>query len=74
VEELTILEIARLVLALSASDSEIRFIDLPTDDPRQRKPDVNRAWNELGWQPRTPVRAGLAATIDWYRAGRRRPS
>ena len=68
VEELTILEIARLVRSLSASDSEIRYIDLPTDDPRQRKPDISRAGAELGWQPRTPVREGLAATIDWYRA------
>jgi len=71
VEELTILEIARVVLGLAGSGSEIHFIDLPADDPRQRKPDIARAWNVLGWQPRTSVREGLAATIDWYRARER---
>lgn len=67
VEELTILEIAGLVVSLSGSESGIEFVDLPTDDPRQRKPDITRAWVELGWQPRTSVREGLAATIEWYR-------
>ncbi|MGV9877719.1 NAD-dependent epimerase/dehydratase family protein [Streptomyces sp. NPDC003006] len=66
--EITMLELARLVIALTGSDSEIRFIDRPTDDPAVRCPDVTLARDKLGWEPRVDAEEGLRRTIDWFRA------
>ena len=66
--EMTILEFARLILRLTGSRSEIVYRPLPQDDPRTRRPDISRAREVLGWEPRVPVEEGLRKTIDWYRS------
>lgn len=65
--ELTILEFAKLILRLTNSRSEIIYRPLPQDDPKNRKPDISRAREVLGWEPRVPVEEGLQKTIAWYR-------
>jgi dTDP-glucose 4,6-dehydratase len=67
-DELTMLELARLVRRVSGSSSEIEFRPLPQDDPRQRRPDTTRAREILGWQPRTPMEDGLRRTLEYFRA------
>ena len=67
-DELTVLELARLVKRVSGSDSEIEFRPLPQDDPRQRRPDTTRARDILGWTPRTPMEVGLRSTLEYFRA------
>jgi dTDP-glucose 4,6-dehydratase len=66
-QEMTMLELARMIRELTGSRSEIEFRPLPIDDPRQRRPDITRARQLLQWQPRIPPREGLARTIDWFR-------
>jgi dTDP-glucose 4,6-dehydratase len=66
--EFTMIELAELVLELTRSRSELLFEPLPVDDPRQRRPDISRARNLLGWEPRVPLRDGLARTIEAFRA------
>jgi dTDP-glucose 4,6-dehydratase len=68
--ELTVLEIAELVRDLTESASPITFVDLPTDDPKVRRPDISRAAELLDWRPETPVREGLTRTVRWM-AGER---
>jgi dTDP-glucose 4,6-dehydratase len=63
--EFTVLEIAELILELTGSSSPITFVDLPTDDPKVRRPDITRARDTLGWTPRTPAREGLTQTLRW---------
>ncbi len=65
--EMTILEFAKLILRLTGSRSQIEYRPLPLDDPKVRKPDITRAKEVLGWEPRTPVEEGLRKTIEWYR-------
>ena len=65
--EMTLLELAKMIVRLSGSSSEIRFIALPVDDPKVRKPDITRARRLLGWEPTVDVERGLRETIDWYR-------
>jgi len=64
--ELTIRQIAELVLRLTGSESKIVLRPLPVDDPRQRRPDIGVAERELGWAPRVPVEEGLKRTIDYF--------
>ena len=64
--EFTMVELAELVIELTGSRSELVYEDLPTDDPRQRRPDITQARRHLGWEPRVELRAGLARTIDWF--------
>ncbi|MBM3558657.1 MAG: SDR family oxidoreductase [Alphaproteobacteria bacterium] len=66
--EYTILQIAETVRELIGARVDIRFEPLPTDDPRQRKPDIARARALLGWEPRIALRDGLARTIDYFEA------
>jgi dTDP-glucose 4,6-dehydratase len=66
--EMTILEFAKLILRLTGSRSEIEYRPLPVDDPRTRRPDITRAKEVLGWEPRVPVQEGLKKTIEWYRS------
>ncbi len=65
--EMTLLELAKQVLRLSGSRSEIVFRPLPADDPRVRQPDITRARGWLGWEPRVDLEEGLRRTIDWCR-------
>ena len=64
--EFTILELAQLVLELTGSRSELIFQSLPSDDPKQRKPDISLAQEKLGWQPKTQLKEGLEATIAYF--------
>jgi len=59
-------EVAEMVLRLSGSGSEIVLGPLPEDDLRRRCPDIGRAREALGWEPRTPTREGLKMTLDWF--------
>ena len=68
--EMTLLELARRVIAASGSRSDVVFRPLPVDDPKVRQPDITRARHVLGWAPKVDVEAGLAETIAWYRRGR----
>ncbi len=65
--ELTILQFAQLILKLTGSASAIAYRPLPEDDPKTRKPDIARAKEVLGWEPRVAVEEGLTRTIAWYR-------
>jgi len=67
-DEFTMLELAELVLELTGSTSELVFEPLPTDDPRQRRPDITLAERVLGWRPEIGLREGLSRTHDWYRS------
>ncbi|MBI1763567.1 MAG: SDR family oxidoreductase [Acidobacteria bacterium] len=65
--ELTILQFAQLILKLTGSASQIEYRPLPEDDPKTRKPEIARAKEVLGWEPRVAVEEGLTRTIAWYR-------
>ena len=65
--EFTMLELAQQVLRLTQSNSELRFEPLPSDDPRQRQPEISLARSALGWEPSVQLEAGLAKTIDYFR-------
>jgi dTDP-glucose 4,6-dehydratase len=67
--EMTLLELAKQVLRLSGARSEIVFRPLPTDDPKVRQPNISRARDLLGWEPRVELDEGLRQTIEWYRQG-----
>ncbi|NBD19563.1 NAD-dependent epimerase/dehydratase family protein [Aquabacterium fontiphilum] len=73
-EEFTMLQLAEQVLNLTASVSKIVFRPLPSDDPRQRRPDITLAQQMLGWRPTVPLSEGLVRTIEYFRhqSGRRR--
>lgn len=62
--EITILELAQQVIALTGSRSQLVWRPLPQDDPMQRCPDIGRAREVLGWQPSVPLAEGLRRTID----------
>lgn len=64
--EFKIIELAQQVLALTKSKSELFFADLPADDPRQRKPNINMAREVLGWEPKTQLVEGLIPTIAYF--------
>lgn len=66
--EFTILELAQLVLGMTGSRAKLVFLPLPVDDPRQRRPDITRARDILGWQPEVMLRDGLASTLSYFRA------
>ena len=65
--EFTMLELAQLVLKLTKSKSVLKFEPLPSDDPRQRRPDIALARQSLGWEPAVPLEQGLAQTIEYFR-------
>lgn len=66
-EEHTILEIANKIKTLTTSSSEIKFTDLPEDDPTRRQPDITRAQKILGWQPKISLEEGLKETIIYFK-------
>jgi UDP-glucuronate decarboxylase len=65
--EFTILELAKKVIQLTGSKSEIVFRPLPEDDPMQRKPDISLAARELSWEPNIPLDEGLKRTVAFFR-------
>ncbi len=66
-DEFTMLELAELVIRLTGSRSRLSFKPLPTDDPRQRRPDIELAQRVLGWSPKVNLEEGLKATIAYFR-------
>ncbi len=64
--EFTIRQLAEMVIELTGSRSKIVNRPLPSDDPKQRRPDISLAQEMLGWQPRTPLREGLIKTIAYF--------
>ncbi len=65
--EFTVLELARLVLEITGSASDLEFVDLPEDDPAQRCPDIALA-RSLGWEPTVALRSGIERTAAWFAA------
>jgi dTDP-glucose 4,6-dehydratase len=68
-DEFTVLELARLVIEVTSSSSEIVHEPLPVDDPTQRRPDISLACDALGWEPRIPLEEGLRRTAEWFGRG-----
>lgn len=66
--EFTIRELAEQVIDLTGSKSKIIFKPLPQDDPKQRRPDISKATETLGWLPATQVREGLAKTVAYFKS------
>ena len=66
-EEVKVLDLARTIVLLAGSGSDVVFTERPTDDPEVRCPDISRATSLLGWVPRIPLTDGLQRTIDWAR-------
>ena len=64
--ECSILSLAKLILELTGSKSEIRFGVIPVDDPVRRRPDIGRAERHLDWEPFVDLREGLQRTISYY--------
>ncbi len=67
-EEFTILELAQTVLTLVGSNAKLVTMPLPSDDPRQRRPDITLAKESLDWAPQVKLEEGLAATIDYFKS------
>ncbi len=65
--EFTIKQLAEAVARVCKTDSQIRYLPLPEDDPRQRKPDISRAQALLGWNPTIQLREGLEKTVAYFR-------
>jgi len=65
--EFTMLELARKILNLTKSTSEISFLPLPPDDPEHRKPDIGLARKVLGWEPKIMLEQGLLKTIEYFK-------
>ncbi|MDR2478792.1 MAG: SDR family oxidoreductase [Treponema sp.] len=66
-EEFSIAELARLVIKLTESKSQIEYRELPQDDPVRRKPDISLAQSVLGWSPSIPLEEGLKKTIAYFK-------
>jgi dTDP-glucose 4,6-dehydratase len=66
-QEMTLLELAKRILRLTNSRSEIVFRPLPVDDPKVRQPDITRARTQLGWEPRVDTDEGLKMTAEWFK-------
>jgi dTDP-glucose 4,6-dehydratase len=67
--EYSVRDVAELILGISGSESEMTEKPLPDDDPKQRCPDISRAKEVLGWEPKTPARKGLEETVRWFAGG-----
>jgi UDP-glucuronate decarboxylase len=65
--EFTILDLAARVIDLTGSKSRIKFMPLPSDDPKQRRPDISLAEEKLGWTPITAISEGLIKTIEYFK-------
>jgi dTDP-glucose 4,6-dehydratase len=66
-QEMTLFELAKRIIRLAGSSSEIVFRALPEDDPKVRQPDITRARTVLGWEPHVDVDEGLRLTLEWFR-------
>jgi len=66
--EIRILDLAKMILEITKSRSEIVFHPLPSEDPKVRKPDIEKAKTLLGWKPRIELTEGLSRTIQWFQS------
>lgn len=66
-EEITLNEFAREIIALTGSKQKIIYLPLPKDDPKQRKPDITKAKQLLGWEPKVKREEGLKITLDYFK-------
>jgi dTDP-glucose 4,6-dehydratase len=66
-QEVTMVELAQIIVRLADSKSAIEFRPLPVDDPKQRRPDISRALKLLGWQPEVELEDGLSRTLEYFR-------
>ncbi len=66
--EFKVIELAKLVLKLTGAKSKIKFLPLPEDDPKKRKPNITKAKKILGWQFRVSLEEGLKKTIEYFKA------
>ena len=64
--EFTMLELAELVLRLVGGKSKLSFQSLPTDDPKQRRPNIDMAQERLGWRPKVSLEDGLRETVSYF--------
>jgi dTDP-glucose 4,6-dehydratase len=65
--EMSIEQMAHLIIKMTGSSSKVVFKPLPTDDPKVRQPDITRARTLLGWEPKIPLEQGLTSTIEYFR-------
>jgi UDP-glucuronate decarboxylase len=65
--EFSMLELANKIITISESKSEIKFEELPEDDPKQRKPDIQKAKDLLGWEPNIQLERGIERTLDYFK-------
>ena len=63
--EMTVGQLAEKIIELTHSTSEIKYLELPNDDPKQRKPDITKAKTKLNWEPKVNLEEGLTKTITW---------
>jgi dTDP-glucose 4,6-dehydratase len=68
-KEMTLLDLAKEIIRMTGSRSEIIFKPLPVDDPKIRQPDITKARRELGWEPKVNLQEGLTHTIKHFRQG-----
>ena len=66
--EFTILELAKKVIKLTGSKSKLIFKELPSDDPKQRRPDISLAKEKLNWEPKIDLETGLKKTIEYFKS------
>jgi UDP-glucuronate decarboxylase len=64
--EMTVRELAELIVAKTGSDGGFELLDLPADDPKRRQPDITKARELLGWEPEVPLDRGLDQTIRYF--------
>jgi UDP-glucuronate decarboxylase len=69
--EFTILQLAEMVIEMTGSKSTIKRMPLPSDDPKQRRPDISLVKKTLDWEPTTSLEQGLAKTIDYFKSSLR---
>ncbi len=67
-DEYTVKQLAEMVVELTGTTAPIEYRVLPEDDPKVRRPDIGRARQKLGWEPKVPLREGLTRTIEYFRS------
>ena len=72
--EFTVREVAQHIIETLGSKSEVTYLDLPVDDPRQRCPDISRAKADLNWAPKVSLADGLRMTVPYFAGQLQRPA
>ncbi len=67
-QEITIKEFADEIISLTGTTQKVSYVDLPIDDPKQRKPDITKAREILGWEPKVNRNEGLKITLDYFKS------